>query len=154
MPAMLRALWLRLPFRHMTLLVIALYVIKEQFPFSNFPMYSNFEPAADVIFVTDDKDQVQPMQKLFGTKSAQTKKTYNGELAHITNPLKRDTSTATAEERARAGKIVLAGLVKRLRSKTVPPGTHALRLYLRTFKLQDGQTQSDLPPERIAEQAL
>lgn len=153
MPATLRALWLRMPFRHMIALVIVLYVVKEQFPFSNFPMYSNFENEADVVYITDQSDQVQPMQKLFGTKSAQTKKTYVGELARLTNPQKRDTNAATAAERAQAGKTVLAGLIKRLRPKAVAPGTTALRLYLRTFMLHE-HALSDAAPERLAEQSL
>ena len=153
MLATLRALWLRIPFRHMIALVIALYVIKEQFPFSNFPMYSNFDTQAGVIFVTDQNDRVLAMGKVFGTKSAQTKKTYNGELGRLTNPHKRDSTEATADERAQAGKVVLAGLVKRVRRKEVPAGTSALRLYLRTFMLQD-HALSDAPPERLAEQPL
>lgn len=153
MPPFLRTLWNRVPFHHMTVLVVALFLIKEQFPFSNFPMYSNFEPEADVIFVTDQNDGVVAMQKLFGTKSAQTKKTYNGELGRLTNPHHRDTEQATAEERAQAGKVVLAGLIKRLRPKGVPPGTKALRLYRRTFVLKDNVV-GDVPPERLAEQTL
>ena len=153
LPAPILALWNRVPFRHMTVLVIVLFVVKEQFPFSNFPMYSNFDTEAGVIFVTDQNDQVVPMEKLFGTKSAQTKKTYLGEVGLLTNPQKRDTTTATAAERAAAGKVVLAGLVKRIRPKAIPPGTKALRLYLRTFMLKD-RVLSDAAPERLAEQSL
>ena len=153
LPARLRALWSRVPFRHMTALVIALFVIKEQFPFSNFPMYSNFDTEADVIFVTDQNDQPLPMDRVFKTGSAATKKTWKGEVALLVNPGKRDTNDATAAERAEAGRTVLAALVKRMRAKEIPAGTTSLRLYLRTFAL-DGDVFIDSAPDRLAEQSL
>ena len=54
--------WFRPPFPAMLLLVLALYLIREEFPFSNFPMYSNISEEADVTFVTDQNNQPLPMK--------------------------------------------------------------------------------------------
>ena len=149
----LRPWWLRLPFRHMTALVLALYIIKEQFPFSNFPMYSNFDTEADVIFVADQSDQPVPMSKVFRTGSAATKKTYKAELSDICNPKGRDTNDATLEERQQAGAKVLGSLKKKIKPGVLAQSTTALRLYRRTFVLE-GNRLSDRAPERLAEVSL
>lgn len=146
----LRMLWLRLPFPAMMVLVLALYLIREQFPFSNFPMYSNISNEADVVFVTDQNDQPLPMKALFKTGSASTKKTYKKELAELTNPAGRDSDHANAEERAAAGREALALLTSRLVRKAVPEGTTALRFHVRTFRA--GVNPDDGPaPELLAE---
>lgn len=149
----LRRVWEKTPFRAMTVLVIALFVIKEQFPFSNFPMYSNFDTEADVIFVTDQNDNPVAMDRVFKSGSAGTKKTWKSKVADIVNPQRRDTKEATAAERAQAGKTVLASMIEKMRVKEVPAGTTALRLYLRTFSLE-GDRFIDAAPELLAEQTL
>ncbi|MDB6116707.1 MAG: hypothetical protein JWO08_488 [Verrucomicrobiaceae bacterium] len=151
MLAHLRALWLRVPFHHMIPVVIMLFLIKEQFPFSNFPMYSNFDSEADVVFITDQNDKVQPMDKVFRSGSSTAKKAYKKELGKITSKRKRDTKEATAPERAAAGKIVLADWVAIAKPGALAPEIKALRLYRRTFELVDGRL-SDKAPELLAEQ--
>jgi hypothetical protein len=152
--ARLRSLWARVPFRHMTALVIALYVIKEQFPFSNFPMYSNFDSEADVVFVTDQKGDPLAMDKVFSSGGSSTaKKAYKKELGKLTNPNKRDSKQATAQERQTAGAIVISDWHAKLRRNSVPPGTTAIRLYRRTFELKDGRLGDDTP-ELLAEKPL
>lgn len=148
-----RRLWLRAPFRHMTALVLALYVIKEEFPFSNFPMYSNFDTEADVIFVTDQAGQPVPMSKVFRTGSAATKKTYKAELSELCNPKGRDTNDSTLEERQQAGAKVLGSLKKKIKPGSLPKETTGLRFYRRTFVLE-GSRLADREPERLAEVGL
>lgn len=137
----------------MTLLVLALYLIREEFPFSNFPMYSNISEEADVVFVTDQNDQPLPMKALFKTSSATSKKMYKKELAEITNPLGRDSELATAEERRQAGAEVLDLLAGRLIRRAVPEGVSALRFHLRTFRAGVDPDEGP-PPERLAELPL
>ncbi len=137
----------------MTLLVLALYLIREEFPFSNFPMYSNISEEADVVFVTDQNDQPLPMKALFKTSSATSKKMYKKELAEITNPLGRDSELATAEERRQAGAEVLDLLAGRLIHRAVPEGVTALRFHQRTFRAGVDPDEGS-PPERLAELPL
>ncbi len=149
----LRRVWRWIPFPAMTLLVLALYLIREEFPFSNFPMYSNISEEADVMFVTDDKDQPLPMKALFKTSSATSKKMYKSELAEITNPQGRDSEQATAEERQQAGTKTLDKLTGRLIDAAIPPGVSALRLKIRTFNAGHG-AEGGPPAELLAEHKL
>jgi hypothetical protein len=137
----------------MLVLVLALYLIREEFPFSNFPMYSNISEEADVTFVTDQNDQPLPMKALFKTSSGTSKKMYKKELGTITNSSGRDSDHATAEERLQAGKAVLDMLMPRLIHKAVPPGTTALRFYVRTFRAGVGPEEGPAP-EKLAEHPL
>ena len=137
----------------MMLLVLSLYFIKEEFPFSNFPMYSNVSEEADVTFITDQNDYPLPMKALFNTSSGSSKKMYKKELGTLTNASGRDSDHATSEERAQAGRAVLDSLLPRLIAKAVPPGTTALRFQLRTFRA--GVDPDNGPaPEKLAEQSL
>ena len=149
----LRSFWLWLPFRYMTALVVALFVIKEQFPFSNFPMYSNFDTEADVVYVADQNGKPVAMDEVFRSGSSTAKKAYKKELGKLTSPSKRDTREATAPERASAGKIVLGDWYSNMRRERLPAGTTAVRLYRRTFELKDGKLGDDTP-ELLAEKAL
>jgi hypothetical protein len=136
----------------MTVLVLALYLIKEEFPFSNFPMYSNISEEADVTFVTDQNDKPIAMKPLFKTSSGTSKKMYKKELGTLTQKSGRDSDSATPEERAQAGKAVLDSLFTRLIHKAVPPGTTSVRFYVRTFRA--GVSADDSPTEKLAELTL
>lgn len=149
----LRAFWLWLPFRHMTALVVALFVIKEQFPFSNFPMYSNFDNEADVVYIADQNGKPVSMDEVFRSGSSTAKKAYKKELGKLTSKDKRDTRDARAPERAAAGRIVLDDWYANMRRNRLPAGTTAVRLYRRTFELKDGKLGDDTP-ELLAEKAL
>jgi hypothetical protein len=156
LPATLFSLWERLPFRAMALLTALLLFLKEEFPFSNFPMYANFDEEADVVFVTDQNNAPVAMEPLFGTGSAGTKKRYEAELASLCNKAKRDTEHSTPEERKQAGATELAGLVKRLKRKVLPAGVTELRFHLRTFAYDEaqGRVNIDRPAEHLASQSL
>lgn len=149
----LASFWERIPFRPMTVMVVALFLIKEQFPFSNFPMYSNIDDKADVVFVANQKDEPLAMKALFKTSSGTSKKMLNTEIKKLTNPTGRDSEQATEAELKQAGKAVLDTLKTRLITKAVPPGTTTLRFYRRTFHA--GETGvGDHPPILLAEVTL
>jgi hypothetical protein len=104
MTARLKAFWEHVPFRHMTFLVIALFVIKEQFPFSNFPMYSNFDSEADVVYIANQNGDPLAMDDVFRSGSSTAKKAYKKELGKITQAAGgRDSNDANAEERMGIG---------------------------------------------------
>lgn len=130
----LATIWRNTPFREMTLLVLALFIIKERFPFSNFPMYSNIDDKADVVFVTDQNDKPLPMKAVFKTSSGSSKKMLNTEIKKLTNPHGRDSADATPEELQAAGKAVMVTLKERLRRDAMPPETTMLRFYRKTFR--------------------
>lgn len=146
----LATIWQNIPFREMTLLVLALFIIKEQFPFSNFPMYSNIDDKADVVFVADQNDKPLPMKALFKTSSGSSKKMLNTEIKKLANPHGRDSADATPEEVRAAGKAVLDTLMTRLRREAVPPETTTLRFYRKTFRAGELGVGKETP-ELLAE---
>ena len=152
--ARLQAFWHRLPFRHLTVLVIALLVIKEQFPFSNFPMYSNFDSEADVVYIANQNGDPLAMDEVFRSGSSTAKKAYKKELGKLTKAAgNRDSNEANADERKAAGAIVLSDWHANIKPKNVPSGTTAIRIYRRTFELKDGRL-GDQTPELLAEKSL
>ena len=154
LPPWLARVWEKIPFRAMTMLVILLYVVKEQFPFSNFPMYSNFDTEADVVFIADQKGDPLPMDEVFRSGSSTAKKAYKKELGKILNPQKRDSKQSTLAERQQAGAIVLGDWHENMKRERLPAGTTAIRLYRRTFELKDDGKLADDTPELLAEKPL
>ena len=137
----------------MTIVGLLLLGIKEQFPFSNFPMYSKVSEEADVVYVADQKGDPVSMRRVFKTGSGTAKKMFRTELTKLASKSGRDAETATAEERAATGKLIMDILKGRLNAKAVPEGTTGLRFYLRTFHA--GETGvGEHPPELLAEVSL
>lgn len=60
----------------------------EWYPFSNFPMYSTFEPTAYYLYVTDENDQVVSIWDTFGTWPSALKKSYDARLKKEISRLK------------------------------------------------------------------
>jgi len=145
----LQALWQQLPFRAMLLVVVGLFFVKEQYPFSNFPMYSKVDQEADILYITDQTDQALPMDAVFRTGSGTSKKMYKKELTAVTHATGRKLDDATPEDRATAGRAVMTTLMKRTRSSQMPPNVSQLRFYRKTFRLENG-TLAHLEPERLA----
>ena len=150
LPPFLAAIWKGLPFRPMLLVVLFLFIVKERYPFSNFPMYSNLDAEADILYVTDQADQALPMDAVFRTGSGTSKKMYKKELNAFTKTTGRKLEDAKPEDRLTAGRAVMDTLAERIRPQKMPSGVTALRLYRKTFRLENGAL-AQLAPERLAE---
>ncbi len=150
LPPRFIAFWQRLPFRAMLLVVLFLFLVKERYPFSNFPMYSNLDEEADILYVTDQEDRALPMDAVFRTGSGTSKKMYKKEVNTQVKATGRKLASTTPEDRATAGRAVMDTLITRVRRKHLPASATHFRLYRKTFRLQDGGL-SQLPPERLAE---
>lgn len=134
----------------MLLVVLFLFFVKEQYPFSNFPMYSNLDAEADILYVTDQAGQALPMDAVFRTGSGTAKKMYKKELTAITKTTGRKLEDATPGDRSAAGRAVMVTLMERIRPKQMPSGVTHLVFYRKTFRLEDGGL-AHLEPERLAE---
>ncbi len=97
----------RVPFLTVALLVLALWIIKEFFPFSHFPMYSGMDTNPDYYFVTDANGEELPMLSLFNTRTARAKKVLRNELTRIAREGGRKREQATTAEREQAGRYLL-----------------------------------------------
>ncbi len=151
-------LWRRVPFRHVLLVTVFLSFFGDddwgqQYPFTNFPMYSHLDEESDVLYVTDQSNQPLPFHTLFGTRTSTQKKVFINELKKICNPEGRDTREALPEERRAAGAAMTEKLIPKLKRDRIPAGVDALRFYYKVFKVEDGKI-ADTQPVFIAEYRL
>ncbi len=158
MPAFLEAAlkwWRRFPFRHVLLVTVFLSFWGkekwgEHYPFTDFPMYSRLDDESDVLYVTNEKDEVLPFHRLFGTKLSTQKKVYTKALAKITNAQDRDSRDARPEERRAAGDKLVEELLPKLKKDRLPAGTQSLRFYYKVFRAEGGRIV-DSPPVLVGE---
>lgn len=148
--------WRRFQLRHVLLMTVFLFIVGEEYPFSNFPMYSKLDDESDVLFITDQQDQPLPIQILFGTSSSTQKKVYMAELRRICNAHQRDSREALPEEQRQAGEKMLEKLMPRLklhRWSEYSGRVTTLRVYHKIFTLEDGHVVAG-KPVLIAERPL
>lgn len=125
----------------------------QQYPFTNFPMYSHLDSESDVLYVTDQSGHNLPFHTLFGTRASTQKKVFVSELKKICNPNGRDTRDATLEERQAAGMKLAQRLMPRLKRDRLPAGVESLQFHYKVFRA-DGDKIMETPSQLIAEQLL
>lgn len=69
----------RVPFREVWLSVAVLLVIGEQFPFSNFPMYSSLDDKSFYYVVTDSQNRPLPYATVFRFRASHASKAFRSE---------------------------------------------------------------------------
>lgn len=137
-----RSLLRRLPFRfHWALVLLMGAVIPyltrktdkpgEFYPFSNFPMYSSFEPGTYLVFITDLEDQPLAISTVFGTSASDIKKTYDRKLGELKPRAPKGTRKVDlpAPLKKEAADATLAALVKRVSPSPHLAGKPGLRLH-------------------------
>ena len=101
-------LLLRVPFREVWLSVALLLVVGENYPFSNFPMYSRLEEEAVYFVVLNGRGEMLPYVTVFRSRSTYVPKALKAERRKLENEgLKSDVALA------QAGRNVLWSLVQR-----------------------------------------
>ena len=100
----------RWPMWRVAVVVIALLVIGEQFPFSYFPMYSSFDPVADYYYVTNATGEPLASVSVFGTSTANVKKMYRARLRALVALRGVGENEASEAESRQAGEAMLAYL--------------------------------------------
>lgn len=151
MPKMLYQWFLCLPHKfHWFFVVVTAFIIPwltrntvkpgEWYPFSNFPMYSNFEKQAYYVYITDKNDQPVAMYPTFGNWPSGIKKMYDGKLKEVVNDLKAKANNQgttyktkivnmTSEECRPAGDATLKQLVESSRTQDEIKKHTGFRLY-------------------------
>lgn len=71
-----RAVWHKIPWKFMILLLVICYNIQEFYPFSHFPMYASNTEETELLFVTDGEDHALPFLTYFATRTTSLKKYY------------------------------------------------------------------------------
>ena len=127
----------RLSFKPMLVLTFACLVLKEQYPFSNFPMYASFTDRTYYVYLADGADQPLPSVPVVGMSTPTLKKVYDGEVRRTLRRLRIRRQDLTAEQKQAIG----APILTRLRNSS-PRGTaslpEVLRLYQVDIQLRDG----------------
>ncbi len=119
------------------IVAIALVAIGDRYPFSHFPMYSKVDGRADILYITNEKDEPLPMRELFKVGSAQGKKRYENTLREISG--KRDTERVTEAHRQAAGTAFLSRLAGDAKPSTLAKyKPTALRAWLKTVSMESG----------------
>ncbi len=125
------------------LLACALVGIGECYPFTPFPMYSNPDGSADILYVTDQTDAPLPMRAVFGVGSAQGKKRYEKVLR--STPGLRDSQRATPTEMRAAGQQFLATLSRDTKPKALQKySATGLKLWLKRINMAKGHFDPEI----------
>jgi hypothetical protein len=103
----------------------------EFYPFSNFPMYSSFEPDTYLVYITDLEDKPLAISPVFGTSASDIKKTYDRKLGELKPRAPKGTRKANlpAPLKQEAATETLAALVKRISPSPHLIGKTGLRLH-------------------------
>ncbi len=102
-----------LPLRTFCVVLLLCGVVKDNFPFSHFPMYDSFPDHTFYIYVVDGKGEPVPLETVTGTRTANFKKPYDKELNKVRKTLDKRKRELTAAEREPAGRRALENLYKR-----------------------------------------
>ena len=122
------------------LLTVACLGIGEQFPFSNFPMYSSFGRDTYYVYLADGTGQPLPTIAAAGITTPILKKMYDAELQRELKRLRTQRRRLRVEQKAPVGARVLEALVKSAPSLTaVPQRPPGVRLYEVNISVEQGQ---------------
>ena len=115
-------------------------IIKEQFPFSNFPMYSSLPESAKILQLVDAEDHLIPTWPIFGTTVSVLKKKVNYELSALRDKgefKKRD--DAPPEVLQAVGAKVLKWLLETYPCKQTERKGQVVKLQEITLRIKDGR---------------
>jgi hypothetical protein len=126
----------------------------EWYPFSDFPMYSDFEKQAYYVYLTDRDDKPVPVGAVFGISPSDVKKAYDDKLKREIARLK-DEAKSRGEKYSRkiiemseaecrpAGDAALRELRDHCQSPEALRQFNGLRLYQVDITVKDGRIQKN-----------
>lgn len=127
-------------------------LLKENFPFTHYPMYSNFEDQTYYVWVADRDGNPFPLQKLTSLRTGRLKKVYNNQLLDIREgakteegkPRKRD---LTNEQRQPAGETTLRWLIESSPPEALTEFARLspIRLYQSNIRIDGNRVIEDEP---------
>lgn len=136
----LRWFWTKFPFAPLLVLVLALQIIEEAYPFSHFPMYQRFDEQATYLFITNEADTPVPLQTHFSYKASRVKKNFKSALRKVAESHGRKLETATEADMREAGDKVLRELFKKANPRKLAPiAAQEVKLWHGIVTLKDGK---------------
>jgi len=139
-----RCLWCLTPLVLSTVLCL---MLKENFPFSHFPMYSAFGKRTHYVYLTDGKDRPVPVESITYVRTGRLKKIFNQKLAETAGETGKKKRELTPAERSAAGEHTLRWLyeVTRPGGKVLLDELGSLRLYDVDVTIEDGERKTGVP---------
>lgn len=134
-------LW-SVPFRLCLGVAMLLHCIGEEYPFSNFPMYSNFQRDARVVWVADQNGDPVPTNDYFGRRASTIKKIFDTRMSEMKREAKRGGRPIPPDEEAarEAAALVLAELWKgRRENRLERAGITELRFLEQNIRFEGDQ---------------
>jgi hypothetical protein len=127
--------------------------IRDNYPFSHYPMYASFSDHTFYVYVAGKNDKPLALQKVTGgIRTSKLKKPYERDLDKKRRELRKRKRDLTADERREAGEQALAQVYRnctpaaRARlEKEAPIKLYHVDIYMREGKVDE------LPPQFIAE---
>lgn len=137
------------------LLVIANMALRDNYPFSHFPMYARFTDHTYYVYVCDGEGKPIPIQNLTGIRTSKIKKPYDKDLDAVRKTNGKRKRELNAAEKEAAGVSALAQIWRnsneRNRERLLEHSP--LKLYHVDIYVRDGKID-ERPAEFIAELAL
>ena len=120
-------------------LVLVAWKVKENYPFSNNPMYARWEPATYVLYTTDEADDVLFFETEFGQTAVKLKKI----VKTWDKQLKKENPALNDEAALRqAGLKAMQHYHENRSPKTTEPRSYReLKLWRADLTLQDGEVK-------------
>ncbi|MDB4673743.1 hypothetical protein OAF27_02900 [Verrucomicrobiales bacterium] len=124
-------------------------VIREEFPFSNFPMYGSFSNYTYYVYVTGEDGLPLPLKKLTGVRSANLKKIYDAKIKVLRSETKkrtgdwRGTAALSDEERRPLGEDTLGWLRQNSKDPAALASVGELTFHHVGLTIKNGKIVSD-----------
>lgn len=130
----------KIPLLFCAVMTAVLWLVGENYPFSNFPMYSNFQPETDYLWISDGNDQPLAVQKVFGHRTSTLKKVFGRNIKSTRDDVKQRTGRGVKLEELppeaweAAGVETLRWMCLSTRNAALPP---VIRLHRVELRLKD-----------------
>jgi hypothetical protein len=140
-----------LPIKLLFILTVLNLVVRENYPFSHYPMYATFSKYSNFVYITDQEDKPIPMLKVFGLKSNFIKKIYMDEVMKISAKKNKEPWDLSVSDLNKPGQTALVYLISNVNLSEVAKSFRSIKLYDTTIYLSEGKVQKNrrLVCERI-----
>ena len=135
-----RLLW-HTPLTALAIFVIVCLLAKENFPFSNFPMYARPSAERGYFIVTDGQGQPIPVGTITGVTASQVGKAYRKKSKELGSQ-----SAGAGQSRADRDRIVATEIFQMLRQQASKRGKdipQKLQLHLAEIRFADGEVKEN-----------
>ena len=139
-------------------LTIACLIARENYPFTHYPMYSNFEDQTYYVWLADGQDRPIPVEKLTYNRLGRIKKIYNSGLQEAREEVGKATGKKprkrelTLDQRRGPGEMTLRWIYENSRPAAQQSLRDAapLRLYQVDIRIGGNRVVED-PPKLVGE---